>query len=118
MSLRGDIDSWFRGHGHDFYRIRPSYEALEGARHGIWKATAHTGALHVREFAHTSKSRRSPFSWTSMCRRPAARPGSRTPWTAAPISHGPCRAAAPTPPVSSARTSNSAARMRPMSTLF
>jgi uncharacterized protein (DUF58 family) len=51
VSLRGDIDSWFRGHGHDFYRIRP-YEALESARHVDWKATAHTGALQVREFAH------------------------------------------------------------------
>jgi uncharacterized protein (DUF58 family) len=51
VSLRGDIDSWFRGHGHDFYRIR-LYEALESARHVDWKATAHTGALQVREFAH------------------------------------------------------------------
>jgi hypothetical protein len=51
MSLAGDIDSWFRGHGHDFYRIRP-YEALESARHVDWKATAHTGDLQVREFAH------------------------------------------------------------------
>ena len=51
VSLRGDIDSWFRGHGYDFYRIRP-YEALESARHVDWKATAHTGDLQVREFAH------------------------------------------------------------------
>jgi uncharacterized protein (DUF58 family) len=51
ISLRGDIDSWFRGHGHDFYRIRP-YEAMESARHVDWKATAHTRALQVREFAH------------------------------------------------------------------
>jgi uncharacterized protein (DUF58 family) len=51
VSLAGDIDSWFRGHGHDFYRIRP-YEALESARHVDWKATAHTGELQVREFAH------------------------------------------------------------------
>jgi len=51
VSLSGDIDSWFRGSGHDFYRIRP-YEALESARHVDWKATAHTGDLQVREFAH------------------------------------------------------------------
>ncbi len=51
ISLRGDIDSWFRGHGHDFYRIRP-YEAMESARHVDWKATAHTRELQVREFAH------------------------------------------------------------------
>lgn len=50
VSLTGDIDSWFRGHGHDFYRIRP-YEAFESARHVDWRATAHTGGLQVREFA-------------------------------------------------------------------
>ncbi len=50
ISIAGDIDSWFRGQGHDFYRIRP-YEALESARHVDWKATAHTGALQLREFA-------------------------------------------------------------------
>jgi uncharacterized protein (DUF58 family) len=50
VSLTGDIESFFRGQGHDFYRIRP-YEALESARHVDWKATAHTGDLQVREFA-------------------------------------------------------------------
>src|SRR5271165_4915601 len=50
ISLQGDINSFFRGLGNDFYRIRP-YEALESARHVDWKATAHTGALQVREFA-------------------------------------------------------------------
>jgi uncharacterized protein (DUF58 family) len=49
-SLAGDIESWFRGRGHDFYRIRP-YVAFESARHVDWKATAHTGELQVREFA-------------------------------------------------------------------
>jgi hypothetical protein len=51
VSLAGDINSWFRGHGRDFYRIRP-YEAMESARHVDWKATAHVGELQVREFAH------------------------------------------------------------------
>jgi uncharacterized protein (DUF58 family) len=51
VSLAGEIDSWLRGRGHDFYRIRP-YEVLESARHVDWKATAHTGDLQVREFAH------------------------------------------------------------------
>lgn len=51
VSIAGDVQSWFRGHGRDFYRIRP-YEALESARHVDWKATAHTGELQVREFAH------------------------------------------------------------------
>ena len=50
LSLQGDIASFYRGLGNDFYRIRP-YEALESARHVDWKATAHTGALQVREFA-------------------------------------------------------------------
>ena len=48
--LNGDIESFHRGQGSDFYRIRP-YEALESARHVDWKATAHTGDLQVREFA-------------------------------------------------------------------
>jgi uncharacterized protein (DUF58 family) len=50
ISLNGEIESFYRGQGHDFYRIRP-YEALESARHVDWKATAHTGDLQVREFA-------------------------------------------------------------------
>lgn len=50
VSLQGDIASFYRGQGHDFYRIRP-YEALESVRHVDWKATAHTGDLQVREFA-------------------------------------------------------------------
>ncbi|HEV2202581.1 MAG TPA: DUF58 domain-containing protein [Bryobacteraceae bacterium] len=48
--ISGDLEARRRGQGHDFYRIRP-YEALESARHVDWKATAHTGALQVREFA-------------------------------------------------------------------
>jgi uncharacterized protein (DUF58 family) len=50
ISLQGEIASFYRGQGHDFYRIRP-YEVLESARHVDWKATAHTGDLQVREFA-------------------------------------------------------------------
>ena len=50
VTLEGEIASFYRGQGHDFYRIRP-YEALESARHVDWKATAHTGDLQVREFA-------------------------------------------------------------------
>jgi uncharacterized protein (DUF58 family) len=50
LSLEGEIASFYRGQGHDFYRIRP-YEVLESARHVDWKATAHTGDLQVREFA-------------------------------------------------------------------
>jgi uncharacterized protein (DUF58 family) len=50
ITLQGEIASFYRGQGHDFYRIRP-YEVLESARHVDWKATAHTGDLQVREFA-------------------------------------------------------------------
>lgn len=46
-----EMEAYFRGLGRDFYRIRP-YEAMESARHVDWKATAHTGELQVREFAH------------------------------------------------------------------
>lgn len=50
VTLQGEIASFSRGQGHDFYRIRP-YEVSESARHVDWKATAHTGDLQVREFA-------------------------------------------------------------------
>ena len=49
-ALSGEVAVHYRGSGHDFYRIRP-YEFYESARHVDWKATAHTGALQVREFA-------------------------------------------------------------------
>ena len=45
-----EMEAYYRGLGRDFYRIRP-YEVLESARHVDWKATAHVGALQVREFA-------------------------------------------------------------------
>ena len=48
--IAGEIETHYRGLGKDFYRIRP-YEAFESARHVDWKASAHTGALQVREFA-------------------------------------------------------------------
>ncbi|MEO5922602.1 MAG: DUF58 domain-containing protein [Bryobacteraceae bacterium] len=50
QSVSAEIATLERGQGSDFYRIRP-YEASESARHVDWKATAHTGALQVREFA-------------------------------------------------------------------
>jgi uncharacterized protein (DUF58 family) len=50
LSIRGELESHFRGRGHDFYRIRP-YHVGESARHVDWRATAHTGELQVREFA-------------------------------------------------------------------
>jgi uncharacterized protein (DUF58 family) len=48
--ITGDLETHYRGLGRDFYRIR-AYEATESARFVDWKATAHAGALQVREFA-------------------------------------------------------------------
>lgn len=48
--VSGEIETHYRGLGKDFYRIRP-YEAFESARHVDWKASAHVGALQIREFA-------------------------------------------------------------------
>jgi uncharacterized protein (DUF58 family) len=48
--ISGEIETHYRGLGRDFYRIRP-YEMFESARHVDWKASAHVGALQVREFA-------------------------------------------------------------------
>lgn len=48
--LESDMNDQSRGRGYDFYRIRP-YEFGESVRHVDWKATAHTSAIQVREFA-------------------------------------------------------------------
>ena len=48
--MSGEAAAHYRGRGHDFYRIRP-YEFFESSRHVDWKASAHTGALQIREFA-------------------------------------------------------------------
>lgn len=56
LGIAGEIETHYRGLGKDFYRIRP-YEALESARHVDWKATAHVGALQVREFAREQERR-------------------------------------------------------------
>ena len=56
LGIAGEIETHNRGLGKDFYRIRP-YEALESARHVDWKATAHVGALQVREFAREQERR-------------------------------------------------------------
>jgi len=54
--ITGEIEARQRGPGNDFYRIRP-YDAFETSRHVDWKATAHTGALQVREFARDEEQR-------------------------------------------------------------
>lgn len=46
----GEAEFAVRGLGQDFYRIRP-YEPGDSARHIDWRASAHTGSPHVREFS-------------------------------------------------------------------
>lgn len=46
----GEMEVAMRGMGQDFYRIRP-YEPGDSARHIDWRASAHTGSPHVREFS-------------------------------------------------------------------
>lgn len=53
-ALAGEIETHLRGTGRDFYRIRP-YETSDSARHVDWKATAHTGSLHTREFTRDDR---------------------------------------------------------------
>jgi uncharacterized protein (DUF58 family) len=48
-SIAGELETYLRGDGHDFYRVRP-YEPQDNARHVDWKSTAHAGGLQVREF--------------------------------------------------------------------
>ncbi|HEV8037773.1 MAG TPA: DUF58 domain-containing protein [Bryobacteraceae bacterium] len=72
LSLEGEIASFYRGQGHDFYRIRP-YEVLESARHVDWKATAHTGDLQVREFAREKEQAVAFFLDLDV-------PGNHAPW--------------------------------------
>lgn len=53
-ALEGEIASRSQGRGEDFHRIRP-YEASDSVRRVDWKATAHTGALQVREFVQPER---------------------------------------------------------------
>jgi uncharacterized protein (DUF58 family) len=47
--MRGEWESFVRGHGSDLYRIR-EYLPEDSARHIDWKATAKSGSLKVHEF--------------------------------------------------------------------
>jgi uncharacterized protein (DUF58 family) len=49
-SVTGELEMQQRGQSQDFHGIRP-YQAQESWRRLDWKATAHTGALQVREYA-------------------------------------------------------------------
>jgi uncharacterized protein (DUF58 family) len=48
--VSGELESYQRGRGNDLYAIR-DYQFNDSARHVDWKASARTGALHVKEFA-------------------------------------------------------------------
>lgn len=54
--LSGEIESFYRGRGHDLYSIR-DYQAGDSARFVDWKASAHTAALKVREFTREDERR-------------------------------------------------------------
>lgn len=54
--LSGELESYLRGRGHDLYSIR-DYQNTDSARFVDWKASAHTGALKVREFAREDERR-------------------------------------------------------------
>jgi uncharacterized protein (DUF58 family) len=54
--LSGELESYLRGRGHDLYTIRDYYPG-DTARFVDWKASAHTGALMVREFTREDERR-------------------------------------------------------------
>jgi uncharacterized protein (DUF58 family) len=54
--ISGEIESFFRGRGHDLYSIR-DYVHTDSARFVDWKATAKTGDLKVREFTREDERR-------------------------------------------------------------
>ena len=54
--LSGELESFYRGRGHDLYNIR-DYQPSDSVRVVDWKASAHTSALKVREFAREDERR-------------------------------------------------------------
>ncbi len=54
--ISGEIESFYRGRGHDLYSIR-DYQSTDSARYVHWKATAKSGALKVREFTREDERR-------------------------------------------------------------
>ncbi len=54
--ISGEIESFYRGRGHDLYSIR-DYVTTDSARYVDWKATAKTGDLKVREFTREDERR-------------------------------------------------------------
>jgi uncharacterized protein (DUF58 family) len=54
--LSGEMESYFRGRGHDLYALR-DYQATDSARFVDWKSSAKTGSLKVREFTREDERR-------------------------------------------------------------
>jgi uncharacterized protein (DUF58 family) len=54
--IGGEIESFFKGRGHDLYAIR-DYRETDSARHVDWKATAKAQHLKVREFTREDERR-------------------------------------------------------------
>ncbi len=54
--IGGEIESFFKGRGHDLYAIR-DYTESDSARHVDWKATAKAQQLKVREYTREDERR-------------------------------------------------------------
>jgi uncharacterized protein (DUF58 family) len=54
--VSGEVESFFRGHGHDLYTIR-DYQESDTVRHVDWKASARSQHLKVREFTREDDRR-------------------------------------------------------------
>jgi uncharacterized protein (DUF58 family) len=54
--IGGEIESFYKGRGHDLYAIR-NYEESDSARHVDWKATAKAQQLKVREYTREDERR-------------------------------------------------------------
>jgi uncharacterized protein (DUF58 family) len=54
--VSGEVESYFKGHGHDLYGIR-DYQETDTSRHVDWKATARAQQLKVREFTREDDRR-------------------------------------------------------------
>ena len=54
--IGGEIESFYKGRGHDLYAIR-DYAETDSARHVDWKATAKAQQLKVREFTREDERR-------------------------------------------------------------
>lgn len=54
--IGGEIESFFKGRGHDLYAIR-NYVESDSARHVDWKATAKAQQLKVREYTREDERR-------------------------------------------------------------